>query len=119
MGIAQRLLLEARRATGLSQAALARKARLPRSVLNVYERGKREPRADTLAAILGVAGFELRLVPRTKRAAADDSFVDWIGASLEQRGAALVDLLGLADRLPKPPKGPLRFPRLSPASTRR
>lgn len=45
---------------------------------------------------------------------ADDSFARWIGASLEERSAALVDLLGLADRLPKPPKRPLRFPRLSP-----
>jgi hypothetical protein len=44
----------------------------------------------------------------------DDSFIEWIGASLEARGAALVDLLDLADRLPQSRRGPLRFPRLSP-----
>lgn len=50
---------------------------------------------------------------------ADDSFAEWIGASLEERSAALVDLLGLADRLPKPPERPLRFPRLFPKGSTR
>src|SRR5688572_24237216 len=34
----------------------------------------------------------------------DDSLIPWIGASLEERAAALVELMDLADRLPKPPK---------------
>jgi len=48
----------------------------------------------------------------------DDSFAMWIGTSAEERGAALIDLLGLVDRLPKKPAGPLRFPRLSPERLR-
>jgi hypothetical protein len=48
----------------------------------------------------------------------DESLADWIGATLEERGAALVDLLGLADRLPKPRRGKLRFPGLSPSRLR-
>ena len=40
----------------------------------------------------------------------DGSLADWIGASPEERGAALVDLLGLADRLPNRQSGPLSFP---------
>lgn len=48
----------------------------------------------------------------------DESLAGWIGATPEERAAALVDLLGLADRLPKPRKGTLRFPGLSPARLR-
>lgn len=48
----------------------------------------------------------------------DESLADWIGASMHERGAALVDLLGLADRLPKPSKSMLRFPGLSPSRLR-
>lgn len=51
-----------------------------------------------------------------KREAPDDSFIEWIGASLDERAAALVDLLDLADRLPQARRGPLRFPRLSPTT---
>ncbi len=43
----------------------------------------------------------------------DESLAEWIGATPEERAAALVDLLGLADRLPRPRAGPLEFPRLA------
>ncbi|HEX9694918.1 MAG TPA: hypothetical protein VGB64_01230 [Actinomycetota bacterium] len=46
--------------------------------------------------------------------AADDSLAPWIAAPAVERGRALVDLLGLADRLPKPPPAPLLFPGLHP-----
>lgn len=45
----------------------------------------------------------------------DDELADWIGATAEERGAALVDLLNLTDRLPKPRRTPLGFPGLSRA----
>lgn len=48
----------------------------------------------------------------------DGSVAEWIGASPEERGAALVDLLGLVDRLPVRRPAPLRFPRLSPTRSR-
>ncbi|HEX9695232.1 MAG TPA: helix-turn-helix transcriptional regulator [Actinomycetota bacterium] len=64
MGVSAELLREARRRAGLRQAGLARRAGIPRSVLNAYERGTRQPGADSLAAILAAAGFELRLAPR-------------------------------------------------------
>jgi transcriptional regulator with XRE-family HTH domain len=56
------LLATARRRSGLTQAELARRAGVPRSVLNAYERGKREPGADALAAVLDAAGVDLRVV---------------------------------------------------------
>lgn len=49
----------------------------------------------------------------------DEALAEWIGASSEERAAALVDLLGLADRLPRPRRGSLRFPGLSPSRSRR
>jgi hypothetical protein len=42
-----------------------------------------------------------------------DSVAEWAGASLEERGRALRDLLELTDRLPVRRRGTLRFPRLS------
>lgn len=95
MGTASRLLIAARRAAGLTQAALARKARIPRSVLNAYERGNRQPGADALASILGAAGFELRLAPRIDH---------------ERNARVLADVLDLAERLPWRPRRELRFP---------
>jgi len=91
------LLVEARQLAQLSQAELARRSGLPRSVLNTYERGKRQPGADALAAILAAAGFELRLEPR----------IDY-----ERNARILSEVLDLAERLPWRPKKQLRFPSL-------
>ncbi len=89
MGAATRLLDEARRRTGLSQAELARRAGIPRSVLNAYERGNRQPGADALARILAAAGFELRIAP---------------GIDLERNARALAEVLDLAESLPHRPR---------------
>ena len=97
MSTAARLLLDARRAAGLSQAALARRAGIPRSVLNAYERGNRQPGADALAGILRAAGFELRAVP----------LID-----LERNGRVLGAVLDLAERLPWRPCRTLGYPSL-------
>lgn len=96
-----RLLLEARRAAGLSQAALARKARIPRSVLNVYERGKRQPGADAFLSILVAAGFDVRLSPRI---------------DVERNAKILAQVLDLAERLPWRARRTLSYP---PLRTRR
>lgn len=95
MRVASSLLLQARRATGLSQAALARKAGVPRSVLNAYERGFRQPGADSLAAILAAAGFELGLRPRI---------------DLARNAQVLAQVLDLAERLPWRPRKRVTYP---------
>lgn len=95
MILASELLLRARREAGLSQAALARKANIPRSVLNAYERGRRQPGANALASILEAAGFELRLVPRI---------------DLERNARILTQVLDLAWRLPWRPRPTLTYP---------
>lgn len=64
---AAQLLQQARRHARLSQAELARRADLPRSVVNAYERGARDPGASTLLRLLRVAGYDVELdaAPRT------------------------------------------------------
>ena len=97
MAESARLIVRARRASGLTQAQLARKAGIPRSVLNAYEHGKRQPGGDALIAILGAAGFELDLVRRF---------------DLERNARILSEVLDLAERLPWRPKRRLRYPPL-------
>jgi transcriptional regulator with XRE-family HTH domain len=98
MKTAAELLVEARRAAGLSQASLARRADIPRSVLNAYEHGKRQPGADALISILRAAGFDLALVRRM---------------DLEHNARVLGQVLDLAERLPWRPRRSLRYPPFS------
>lgn len=86
--IAPRLLVEARRRAELTQAELARRAGLPRSVVNAYERGRREPGAEMLARILAAAGLGLRLAPVVRR------------VDEERASRILAQVLDLAEALP-------------------
>jgi predicted nucleotidyltransferase/DNA-binding XRE family transcriptional regulator len=55
------LLREARKRAGLSQLELARRARVPQSVVSEYEAGKRQPAVPTLARLVAATGHELTL----------------------------------------------------------
>lgn len=92
---------EIRARSGLSQAELARRAGLPRSVVNTYVRGNREPGADTLARLAAAGGFELGLVSRAP------------GVDKERAGRLLVQVLELAEALPFRPRPELDYPRLA------
>lgn len=95
------LIDELRRRSGLSQAELARRAGLPRSVVNAYARGTREPGADTLARLAAAAGMELGLGPSQPPVDA------------ERAGRILVQVLELAEALPFRPRPKLTYPRLA------
>lgn len=85
---------------GLSQAELARRAGIPRSVLNAYERGHRDPGAEAMSRVLGAAGFELRALPAVHRPD-------------PQRAARILgEVLDLAESLPFKGRGPLEYPPL-------
>jgi transcriptional regulator with XRE-family HTH domain len=86
--------------SALSQAELARRAGMPRSVLNVYLRGRREPGADALLRIAGAAGFDLE--PRRREPPVD----------AERAGRILEQVLGLAEALPFRPRAEMRYPPL-------
>ena len=87
--------------SGLSQAELARRAGIPRSVLNVYARGRREPGAGALLRLAGAAGFDLQL---TRRKPPVDP---------ERAGEILVQVLELAEALPFRPRAEMEFPPLA------
>jgi transcriptional regulator with XRE-family HTH domain len=57
------LLAEARRAAGLSQDELARRAHTSRPTLSAYEHGRKSPTLETTARLLAEAGFELTVQP--------------------------------------------------------
>jgi uncharacterized protein len=78
--------------SGLSQAELARRAGLPRSVINVYVRGRREPSAGALVRLASAAGLNLVLQPRTPPVDA------------KRAGLVLEEVLDLAEALPFTPR---------------
>jgi transcriptional regulator with XRE-family HTH domain len=94
------LLIEARGRAALSQAELARRAGVPRSVLNAYERGRREPGVDALARLLAAAGFTLHLAPAHG------------GVDGQRAARILSDVLDLAEALPFRRAKRLEFPSL-------
>jgi transcriptional regulator with XRE-family HTH domain len=98
--VSHSLVDEIRRLSGLSQAELARRSGLPRSVINAYVHGHREPGAGALARIAAAAGLELDLVPR--RAPVD----------AERASRILVQVLDLAEELPFRPRDTLDYPPL-------
>src|SRR6478672_9802497 len=87
--------------SGLSQAELARRAGLPRSVVNAYVKGTREPGAETIARLAAAGGLELKLDRRRPPVDA------------ERAGRILVQVLELAEALPFRPRPQLDYPRLS------
>lgn len=97
------LIADARVAAGLSQAELARRAGIPRSVMNVYEKGKREPSAEMLGRVLRAAGYKLaaeRISPPTDP---------------QRAGRILEQVIELAEALPYRPAASNQFPPLAGA----
>lgn len=86
--------------SGLTQAELARRAGLPRSVLNAYLRGHREPGADAVLRIAGAAGVKLEIEER--RPPVDP----------QRAGFILNQVLGLAEALPYRPRAEMAYPPL-------
>jgi transcriptional regulator with XRE-family HTH domain len=95
------LIAEIKRRSGLSQAELARRAGIPRSVLNVYLHGHREPGTDALLRIASAGGFRLGLTER--RPPVDP----------ERASNILVQVLDLAEALPFRPRAEIQLPSLA------
>src|SRR4051794_27271766 len=93
---------------GLSQAELARRAGMPRSVVNAYVKGTRDPGVETISRLAAAGGLELKLGRRNPPVDAD------------RAGRLLVQVLELAEALPFKPRATLGYPylpdRLSPRS---
>lgn len=93
MALAPSLLLATRRHRRISQADLARRAGMPRSVVNVYERGRRDPGAAALERLLAAADMEVAAVPRIPL------------PDPERAGRILEQVLDLAEALPTRRRG--------------
>jgi transcriptional regulator with XRE-family HTH domain len=102
MSSAAQLIFDARKSAGLSQAELARRAGVTRSVMNVYERGHREPGADALVRILSAAGQRLVVEP------APPPPVD-----VDRAASILEMVLDLAESLPYRPGAVNAYPPLA------
>lgn len=98
--LAAELIAQIGARSGLSQAELARRAGLDRSVLNAYAHGRRQPSVAALGRIAGAAGLGLELVPAVGDAAA------------ERAGKILSQVLDLAGSMPYRPRAELGYPPL-------
>jgi transcriptional regulator with XRE-family HTH domain len=98
-GTARGLLAEIRLRGGVSQAELARRAGMTRSVVNAYERGHRQPGVDALSRLAAAGGLRLELgdPPRFDN---------------ERAGRLLAQVLDLAEALPSRRRGRLAYPAL-------
>jgi transcriptional regulator with XRE-family HTH domain len=94
------LIAEVLDRSGLTQAELARRAGLPRSVLNAYLRGHRDPGADALLRIAAAGGVQLSVEKR--RPPVDP----------KRAGKILNQVLGLAEALPYRPRAEMAYPPL-------
>lgn len=79
------LVLQVRTAAGLTQSELARRSGVPRTAINLYERGRREPSVAVLERLAAAAGCEVRIAQIIDPSAA---------------AAALERVLELAESLP-------------------
>ncbi|MGN6258383.1 MAG: helix-turn-helix domain-containing protein [Solirubrobacterales bacterium] len=86
--------------SGLSQAELARRAGIPRSVLNAYLKGHRQPGADALLRIAVAGGVKLGVEERKPP------------VDPERAGRILNQVLGLAEALPYRPRAEMAYPPL-------
>jgi len=73
---------------------------MPRSVVNAYVRGKREPGAAALSRLAAAGGLELQLAPRKPP------------VDPERASRILVQVLELAEALPFRPRIELEYPHL-------
>jgi transcriptional regulator with XRE-family HTH domain len=98
--LAATLLAEIGRKSGLSQAELARRAGVDRSVLSAYAHCRRQPSVAALGRIAGGAGLELELAPATGDTASAHA------------GEILARVLDLACAMPYRPRPELEYPPL-------
>jgi transcriptional regulator with XRE-family HTH domain len=98
IAIASDLIGDLRRQSGLRQAELARRAGMPRSVVNAYEHGNRQPGVDALARIAAAANMKVELLPVTNP------------VDPNRAGRLLEQVLDLAETLPSKRRGTLLYP---------
>jgi len=101
--VAGKLIRQIRHESGLRQIELARRSRIPSSVLSAYEHGHRQPSVAALARIARVVGLQVGV----GRVGSVSDEMQPIRA-----GKILVQVLDLAEQLPYRPRSKLAYPPL-------
>lgn len=97
----------ARRRAGLTQAELAARIGTSQATLSAYENGRKRPSVRTFERLLAATGS--RLVVESGR----QPILQPTPAQHARASRTLVDVLGLADVLPKRHEPDVGFPRLA------
>src|SRR5438876_9184964 len=97
---ARELIADMRIRSGLTQAELARVAGMTRSVVNAYERGRRQPSVEALDRLASAAGMRLRVARAEPK------------IDPERAGRILEQVLELAEALPYRARPRLEYPTL-------
>lgn len=92
------MILEARRASGLTQESLARRSGVTRSAISMYETGAREPGAEVFLHLLTAAG------------AAVSGGQPAPGLDCYRNSEVFASLASILPGVPIEEAGPLRFP---------
>ncbi|MFL5910186.1 MAG: helix-turn-helix transcriptional regulator [Gaiellaceae bacterium] len=101
----QSTLRRAREDAGLSQAALARRARTSQATVSAYESGRKQPSVDTLSRLLAATGRRLTAEATLPREPTPEEH--------SRAARVLAEVLELAEALPSRKRGALRYPRLA------
>jgi transcriptional regulator with XRE-family HTH domain len=101
-----RALREARRRAGLTQAALAERARTSQATVSAYESGSKEPSIATFSRLLAATGSRLSVEPAAERVHVPTR------AELARAGRTLAEVIELAEALPVRHARELHYPRL-------
>ena len=98
-------LQRARHEAGLSQSALAARARTSQTTISAYESGRKRPSVDTLSRLLAATGQRLTVEQGLPREPSRQEHA--------RAARVLVDVLALAEVLPTDHQHALRYPRLA------
>jgi transcriptional regulator with XRE-family HTH domain len=104
-------LREARRRAGLTQTQLASRSGTSQATISAYESGRKQPSLDTLDRLLSATGSRLAIVPGAP------PIVQPSAAQHARVGAALVDVLAVAQAMPTRQGRRLAFAPLAPRVT--
>lgn len=105
---ADRIILSARRRSGLTLRQLGERAATSHATISAYEHRRAQPSVETAKRLISAAGFVL-----------ESTLVPKVSANDEERGAELVDSLELAAAFPARHASKLRYPRFADAARRR
>jgi transcriptional regulator with XRE-family HTH domain len=99
-------LRSARRAAGLTQVELARRAGTSQPTLSAYETGSKSPSLNTFDRLLAASGARVAVASRER------PVVKPAATEISRRGRVLAQVLDLAASLPSQPEPVLRYPSL-------